>query len=226
MLLDYDAATAFIKSIPASCWTTYADVADAAGNRNAARSIGGWLRESGASIPFYWRVIDSNGEVPRGFIASTPGLPRNSVEARDRLAAEGVTFDGSRANLHCRYTIDQWRRAGCPSGAKAAEAYVLAELDQYVDVEMAKLPVLLEDLLAIAGTQNVPAEEVAVNRAIVAQAPKDIPAHNRLGRAYQNLGLVEQARATFETVLQLDPGNAIARKRLREISRSSRGCGD
>jgi alkylated DNA nucleotide flippase Atl1 len=221
--LDHDTATAFIESIPTGCWTTYADVADAAGNRDAARSIGGWLRESGGSIPFYWRVIDSNGEVPLGFIASTLGLPRNSIEARDRLAAEGVTFDGSRASLRCRYTIDQWRGAGCPSGVDAAEAYVLAELDQYVEGEIVKLPARLEDLLAMADTQNLPADEVAVNRAIIAHAPKDIPAHNRLGRAYQNLRLIEQARAVFETVLRLDPGNAIARKRLGEISRSSRG---
>src|SRR5262249_32635833 len=33
--LDYDAAIVFISSIPKGCWTTYRDVADAAGNADA-----------------------------------------------------------------------------------------------------------------------------------------------------------------------------------------------
>jgi 6-O-methylguanine DNA methyltransferase, DNA binding domain len=70
--LDYETAMAFIASVPKGCWTTYGDVADAAGNRDAARTIGEWLRESGGSIPVYWRVINANGEVPDRFIASTP----------------------------------------------------------------------------------------------------------------------------------------------------------
>lgn len=121
--------------------------------------------------------------MPPGLVASTPGLPRNPAEARDQLAAEGVTFDGARASERCRCTIEQWRAAGCPSGTEA----------------------------------------VAINRAIIARSPQDIPAHNRLGRAYQNLGLPEDARDAFEMVVRLDPGNAIATKRLREISRPERG---
>ena len=222
MSLDHDTATAFIESIPTGRWTTYADVADAAGNRDAALSIGGWLRDSGSSIPFYWRVIGFNGEVPPGFIASTPGLPRNPIEARERLAAEGVTFEGSRASERCRYTIEQWRAAGCPSGADAGAAHLLAELEQHVEGQITNLPERPEDLLALAGTQNLPADAVAVNRAIITVMPQDIPAHNRLGRAYQSLGLTEHARAAFETVLRLDPCNTIATKRLGEINRSKR----
>jgi alkylated DNA nucleotide flippase Atl1 len=218
--LDKDIAVAFVESIPKGRWTTYGDVADAAGNRGAAKSIGGWLLESGGSIPFYWRVIGSKGEVPPGFVASIPGLPRSPVEARERLAAEGVTFDGVRASEQCRYTVEEWRTAGCPSGADTAAAHVLAELDDYVEGRIASLPERLEDLYALAGTEDIPAGAVAINRAIIARSPQDIPAHNRLGRAYQDLGLTGRARAAFETVLRLDGSNAIATKRLREISGS------
>ena len=47
-------------------------------------------------------------------------------------------------------------------------------------------------------------------------------AHNRLGRAYQELGLIAHARAQFEMVTRLDPGNAIATKRLKELGPAPR----
>ena len=223
MSLDYGTAIAFIASIPEGCWAPYGDVADAAGNRDAARRIGEWLRDSGGSIPLCWRVINSKGEVPDGFIASTAGRPRNPVEARDRLIDEGVTFDGEGASERSRYTIEQWRAAGCPSGAQPTAAHVLAEVEAYVERQIATLPDRLEDLLALARAENLPADAVAVNRAIIARSPQDIPAHNRLGRAYQTLALIARARAAFETVVRLDPGNAIATKRLQELSRTERG---
>ena len=132
-------------------------------------------------------------------------------------------FDGERASERCRYTIDQWHAAGCPSGAEAVAARLVAELETYVDRQAASLPEQLEDLLTLAGIVDLPADAVVVNRAVIAHVPQDIPAHNRLGRAYQTLGLTEQARAAFETVLRLDLGNPIAMKRLREISRLERG---
>jgi alkylated DNA nucleotide flippase Atl1 len=223
--LDYDTAMAFIASIPEGRWTTYGDVADAAGNRDAPRRIGEWLLESGGSIPLYWRVINSKGKVPGGFIASTPGLPANPVEARDRLGDEGVAFDGERASERCRYTVEEWRAAGCPSGADVVAARLLADVETFVEGQIANLPGRLEDLLELAGTETLLADAVAVNRAIIAHAPQDIPGHNRLGRAYQELGLIEHARAAFEAVIRLDPGNVIATKRLQELSRTDRGQG-
>jgi alkylated DNA nucleotide flippase Atl1 len=219
--LDYNTAIAFIASIPEGRWTTYGDVADAAGNPNAAHPVGQWLLGSGGAIPLYWRVINSKGKVPDGFIASTPGLPANPFEARDRLADEGVAFDGERASEQCRYTVEEWREAGCPSGAEAVAALLLAELETYVEGQIANSPGRLEDLRKLVNTEMLPADVVAVNRAIVADAPKDIPAHNRLGRAYQELGLIEQARAAFEAVIRLDPSNGIATKRLRELNDGS-----
>ncbi len=166
--LDYDAAIVFISSIPEGCWTVSGDVADAAGNREAALRIGEWLMESGGSIPFYWRVIYSGGEVPAGFIASTAGLPRNAVEARDRLADEGVTFNRECASERCRYTVEQWLAAGRPSGTGAAEIHLLADVERYVERKMTALPSRLEDLHALAGSETLAADAVAISRAIIA----------------------------------------------------------
>jgi cytochrome c-type biogenesis protein CcmH/NrfG len=85
------------------------------------------------------------------------------------------------------------------------------------------LPDRLEDLLALARADALPADAVAVNRAILARLPQDIPAQNRLGRAYEALGLIAHARGVFKRVIRLDPTNVIAKKRLEEISRIGRG---
>ena len=163
--------------------------------------------------------------MPDGFIASTPGLPSNPVEARDRLAGEGVAFHGERASERCRYTVEQWRSAGCPSGAEVVAVRLLADVETYVEGQIANLPRRLEDLLALARTETLSADAVAVNRAIIAHAPQDIPARNRLGRAYQELGLIEHARTAFQAVIRLDPGNLIATKRLQELRRTEPGQG-
>jgi tetratricopeptide (TPR) repeat protein len=74
----------------------------------------------------------------------------------------------------------------------------------------------------MAGTDTNPGDSVALNRAIIARAPDDVPAHNRLGRAYQELGLIEHARSAFDAVIRLDPTNVIARKRLQELNGADR----
>jgi tetratricopeptide (TPR) repeat protein len=163
--------------------------------------------------------------VPEGFIASAAGLPGDAVQARDRLAHEGVTFEGQRASDRCRYTVEDWRAAGRPSGADIVAERHLAEVETYVERRIAELPGRLEDLRPLTGTDTHPADSVAVNRAIVARAPEDVAAHNRLGRAYQELGLLEQARAAFEAVIRLEPANAIASKRLQELNRMDGGHG-
>jgi alkylated DNA nucleotide flippase Atl1 len=217
MALDYDTAIAFIASIPIGRWTTYGDVAVAAGNPKAAHPIGQWLLGTGGSVPLYWRVINSHGKVPAGFLASTPGLPASPFEARKRLADEGVAFDGERASDRCRYRVEEWYAAGCPAGANVVKALLLAEVETYVEAQLSALPDRLEELRALAGKEELPADQIAVNLAIIAHIPRDIPAHNRLGRAYRHLGLIEQARAAFEAVIRLHPGDSIATKHLQQL---------
>ncbi|MCC8189796.1 MAG: tetratricopeptide repeat protein [Planctomycetes bacterium] len=54
---------------------------------------------------------------------------------------------------------------------------------------------------------------------LVALSPDMIGAYGNRGLAYLNLGLDEKARNDFETVLQLDPEDAMGHSMLAEISR-------
>ena len=200
-------------------WTTYGDVADAAGSPGAAQHAGNWLRDSDGSVPFYWRVIDANGEVPPGFVASALGLPRNPVEARARLRDEGVIFTGQRADRECLYTVDEWRAAGRPSGAEAAAAWQLSELETYIKGRVVQLPADLGKLETLARSDLSVGDAVAVNRMILADSSANAPAHIRLGRAYEALGLEESAGRSYEAAVALDLGNAIARRRLELLIR-------
>lgn len=109
--LDYGRAEAFMATIPAGCWSSFKDVACAAGNPAAAMAIGNWLRESGGRLPNYWRVIRADRFVPDGLVAHTPGLPQNASAARDRLKQEGIRFSDRRASPQQHYSFDQWPRA-------------------------------------------------------------------------------------------------------------------
>lgn len=216
---DENAARAFIAAVPEGSWTTYGDVADAAGSPGAAQHAGNWLRDSDGSVPFYWRVIDANGEVPPGFVASALGLPRNPVEARARLRDEGVIFTGQRADRECLYTVDEWRAAGRPSGAEAAAAWQLSELETYIKGRVVQLPADLGKLETLARSDLSVGDAVAVNRMILADSSANAPAHIRLGRAYEALGLEESAGRSYEAAVALDHGNAIARRRLEQLIR-------
>jgi alkylated DNA nucleotide flippase Atl1 len=71
--LNYASAQAFIASIPDGCWTSYKDVAIAAGNPDAAMSIGNWLRKSGGSIEKYWRGDEQPDAGDHGLSAYSRG---------------------------------------------------------------------------------------------------------------------------------------------------------
>ena len=62
-------------------------------------------------------------------------------------------------------------------------------------------------------------EAVDVNRQIIEQFPKDVDAHNRLGKALMELGRYDEAREAYATALKLDPVNTIASKNLQRLSK-------
>jgi hypothetical protein len=101
-------------------------------------------------------------------------------------ASDAVTQSNTGVQLGVRPARRRWRRN------------LLAEFEAYVERRIATLPRRLEDLLVLAGAETLPADAVAVNRAILARLPQDIPAQNSLGPAYQKLGLLAHARAAFK----------------------------
>jgi tetratricopeptide (TPR) repeat protein len=65
-------------------------------------------------------------------------------------------------------------------------------------------------------------EAIAINTAILGQAPDDGVAMNRLGRAYEACGSIALAQQTFRAALAADPSNSIAAQRLRDLTRRKR----
>jgi tetratricopeptide (TPR) repeat protein len=62
-------------------------------------------------------------------------------------------------------------------------------------------------------------ETVEINKGIIQNFPHDADAHNRLGKAYMELGEYAKAKEAYEQALKLDQYNTIARKNLLRLSR-------
>ena len=63
------------------------------------------------------------------------------------------------------------------------------------------------------------AEAAEANEQIIEASPKDVEAHNRLGKAYIELGRFDDARETYNHTLRLDPTNTIAQKNLGRLEK-------
>jgi hypothetical protein len=61
-------------------------------------------------------------------------------------------------------------------------------------------------------------ESIAVNKGIIENFPNDVDAHNRLGKAYMELGQYSKARDAYNRALQLDQFNTIAKKNLARLA--------
>jgi len=83
---------------------------------------------------------------------------------------------------------------------------------------MNQLPVSKLQALAIAAAKsgNWPSA-VELNQQILAMAPQDISALNRLGMAYLQTGASKEAKQAFSQVLEIDKTNSIAKKQLERI---------
>ena len=67
-------------------------------------------------------------------------------------------------------------------------------------------------------------ESVEVNRAIIEKFPNDVEAHNRLGKAYLEMGEYAQAKTTYEKALKLDQYNTIAKKNIQRLDLMGEGA--
>lgn len=78
----------------------------------------------------------------------------------------------------------------------------------------------LQDLLqkAVSHARSGQWEDaVKANRLIIAISPTDVEAHNRLGKALSELGRIQDALASFQRALDLQPGNQIAARNLERL---------
>jgi phosphopantetheinyl transferase (holo-ACP synthase) len=61
-------------------------------------------------------------------------------------------------------------------------------------------------------------EAIAVNLSIIESMPTEVDAYNRLGKAYTELGDIEQAKEAYKKALGLSPKNVIALKNLNRLA--------
>lgn len=110
---DLRSAIPFIEAIPSGRWTSFKDVAAAAGNPAAFMAAGNHMRDSSATVRNYWRVIRSDGSVPENFKAPADSGPKDGYSARQKLIKEGVRFslDGL-ADPNLRFSYEEWLRSG------------------------------------------------------------------------------------------------------------------
>jgi len=109
--IDFTRARGFIAAAPEGRWTSYGEVAKAAGSPKGAQAVGQWCRREGAAIPFVYRVLTSNGFVAEGFIARPGRLcPTAGSRYDGRWRTRGVRIDGQgRAAARQRFTAVEWR---------------------------------------------------------------------------------------------------------------------
>lgn len=83
-----------VAAIPAGQVASYGDIAAQAGQPRHARQVGRILRQlpPGSQLPWH-RVLCANGATPAG------------AAQRERLRAEGVTFQGERV----RMSVHRWQ---------------------------------------------------------------------------------------------------------------------
>jgi alkylated DNA nucleotide flippase Atl1 len=91
--LDLAAAASFLESVPAGRWTSYGDVAVAAGRAsNAAQGVVSWIGSNGHRLAHVYRVLNADGEINAAWTPAGPGLPSSADEVAQLLEREGVRF--------------------------------------------------------------------------------------------------------------------------------------
>jgi tetratricopeptide (TPR) repeat protein len=173
-------------------------------------------------------AIDRGGRAVADYIlrylAQPPSNGYRKLEDADSLdlACEALIADSTKPYVDL--FTDEQREA-----ARERLAHHLAVIEQRaserearIDARRSELPGDLTTLKALAKNETDSETAIAVNEAIVTQDQDDVAAYNRLGRAYAGVGSTEPAGHAFARVLDLDPGNSIATRRLAELERKQR----
>jgi len=160
----------------------------------------------------------------RRYVYKAPSDGYRKLEDADSLdlACEALVADADRPYAHLFTEED--RAAALKRLAPHIEAIERrkAATRTRIDARRSELPDDVAQLRDLAAEATGPEDAIAINTAILRHAADDVVAMNRLGRAYEAIGLLEQAKETFQQALAVDPHNAIATRRLRDLVRGQR----
>ena len=163
-------------------------------------------------------------EYVRQYLYKTPNDGYRKLEDANSLdlACEALVADESKPYAHLFTEAD--RAAARKRLARHMEAIAerKAATSARIDARSSELPDDVEQLREQAAHTTQPEDAIAVNTAILRYAPDDSVAMNRLGRAYEAIGSIAQAKETFQRAVEVDPDNTIAVGRLRDLVRSQR----
>jgi tetratricopeptide (TPR) repeat protein len=160
----------------------------------------------------------------RGYLYKAPSEGYRKLEDADSLdlTCEALIADESKPYAHL-FTATERKLArerlahhfGAIEQRKAAR-------NARIEKRRAQLPSDVGELTKLAATAADAEAAIAINLAIVERTPNDPVAHNRLGRAYEATGSTNKAIEAFGRALAVDPTNAVARARLRNLVRKPR----
>jgi len=175
------------------------------------------------------KAIEAGGvAVPdyvRRYVYKSPSDGYRRLEDADSLdlACEALVADETKPYAHL--FTDEDRTAASARLAPHIEAINArkAASQARIDDRASELPDDVDQLRGLAEQATEPEDAFAINRAILDHDADDVVALIRLGRAYEALGSSDQAEQTFRDVLVLEPTNAIATRRLRELAHRREG---
>jgi alkylated DNA nucleotide flippase Atl1 len=102
--LDLAAAAEFLATVPTGMWTSYGDVAVAAGRSpNAAQGIAAWIGARGHQLSNVHRVLNASGQISPGWKPAGPGLPADAAQVEAKLRSEGIRFVRGHADHRQRW---------------------------------------------------------------------------------------------------------------------------
>jgi tetratricopeptide (TPR) repeat protein len=138
------------------------------------------------------------------------------------LACEALVADPDKPYAPRFTDADRSRARGRLAPHLAAIEDRKAAQDDRIARHRAELPEELEALRELATAATDPEHAIAINTQILVHVPRDVVALNRLGRAYESTGAHDRAVQTFQAVLEADPTNGIAARRLSDLDRNKR----
>jgi tetratricopeptide (TPR) repeat protein len=133
------------------------------------------------------------------------------------LACEALIADAGKPYAHLFTDAER-------SAARARLAHHLdaierrkAARERRIAARRLELPAQIGELRRLSAGATDDEEAVAINSAILALDARDVVSLIRLGRACAAIGKVREAKQTFLQVLEIDPTNSIADRRLRDL---------